>query len=210
MAPPENPKEAPVPPKPPVPTTIRGRVVDAATDEPIDAFEILCTPAGAERHLVDTLLGMESSSESASASFAGSQGRFSIRVLDSETRSVCAFARGYERSDPVTATPGAELAIRINRAGIVRGRVVDPSTGNPVEGALVAWVDQKGKPRTGPRDRFARTDALGRFELGSVPFSARTVLAGREDLGEGMSERLELAPDSSEREVVIELRRSGG
>ena len=68
---------------------------------------------------------------------------------------------------------------------------------------------QKGKPRTGPRDRFVRTDALGRFELGSVPFSARTVLAGREDLGEGMSERLELSSESSEREVVIELRRSG-
>jgi len=206
----ETREDPPAPPRPAIATTIRGRVVDAATDEPIDAFEILCAPAGAERHLVDTLLGMESSTASASVSFAGSRGRFEIRVLDGETRSVCAFARGYERCDPTTATPGADLALRLNRAGIVRGRVVDPATGNPVEGALVGWIDHQGKPRTGPRERFTRTDALGRFELASVPFSARTVLAGREDLGEGMSERLELTPEHSEREVVIGLRRSGG
>src|SRR6185295_10694301 len=61
----ETREDPPAPPRPAIATTIRGRVVDAATDEPIDAFEILCAPAGAERHLVDTLLGMESSTASA-------------------------------------------------------------------------------------------------------------------------------------------------
>jgi hypothetical protein len=197
----------PVAEAPAVPLVIRGRVVDAETDQPLDAFEILCTPAGAEQPRVDTMLGPESPAESA---FAGSSGRFAVTVLDVEERSVCAFALGYERSEPVTATPGSELEIRLGRAAIVRGQVVDPSTGNPVEGALVGWIDRQGQPRTGPLERFVRTDALGRFELGSVPFSARGVIAGREDLGEGMSERLDLAPDDSEREVVIRLRRTGG
>jgi hypothetical protein len=189
---------------------IHGRIVDAETDSPIGAFEILWVISGAEQGLVDTMLGQESSVESASTPFAGSDGRFEIAVLDAEDRSVCAFARGYQRSEPVTARPGDEIEIRLERAGAVRGRVVDPSTGNPVEGALVGWIDRQGKARNGPRDRFVRTDGFGRFEIECVPFSARAVVAGREDLGEGMSEKLALGADAPEREVVIELRRSGG
>jgi hypothetical protein len=197
--------------KPPtLPAAIRGRVVDAETDAPIDAFEVVNVIAGAEQTLVDTMLGQESSIESASTPYSGSGGRFEIAVPDAEERSVCAFAPGYGRSEPVTARPGDELEIRLDRAGTVRGRVVDPSTGNPVEGALVGWIDRQGKARNGPRDRFIRTDGFGRFEIECIPFSARAVVAGREDLGEGTSERLDLAPDTSEREVVIELRRSGG
>ena len=197
-------------PEAPARFVLRGLVVDDATDAPIDAFEVLCTPAGAERHFVDTMLGMESSTPAASLTFVGARGRFAITVLDGEPQSVCAFADGYERSEPVVGGTSEELVIRLKRGGTVRGRVVDPSTGNPVDGALVGWIDRQGKPRTGPRERFARTDALGRFELGSVPFSARSVLAGREDLGEGICEGLGLSPESPEREVVIELRRSGG
>ena len=209
-----GPRSLPAPAKPPdsrtdasAPTKIAGLVVDDATGATIDAFEILCTPAGSERHLVDTILGMESATEAASVPFIDVRGQFSILILDGETQSLCAFARGYERSEPVEAKPGAELEIRLKRGGSVHGRVVDPSTGNPVEGALVGWIDRQGKARTGPRERFERTDALGRFAIRSVPFSARAVLAGREDLGEGMSERLELSPETPEREVLIELQR---
>ena len=191
-------------------SAIRGRVIDATTALPLDAFEVLCSPAGAEQTFVDTMLGMESSTDSASSSFVNASGRFEIAVRGTEQQSVCAFARGYARSEPVTATPGDDLEIRLEPAGTVRGRVVDPSTGNPVGGALVGWIDRQGQARTGPLDRFERTDALGRFELGSVPFSARNVVAGREDLGDGLSKPLDLAPDHAEREVVIELRRSGG
>jgi hypothetical protein len=189
---------------------IRGLVVDDSTGTPIDAFEVLCAPAGAERHYVDTILGLESSDDAASVAFTGSQGRFAITVLDAETQSLCAFAAGYERSEPVTAEPGSDIVIRLKRGGLVRGRVVDPATGNPVEGALVGWLDRQGKARTGSRERFERTDALGRFVLPSVPLSARSVLAGDERLGEGMSEPLGLTPEASQRDVVVELRRSGG
>ncbi len=195
---------------PDAPSTIRGRVLDATTALPLDAFEVLCSPQGAEQTSVDTILGMESSTGFASTSFAGAGGRFEIPVRGAEPQSVCAFARGYARSEPVTGMPGDDLEIRLDPAGTVRGVVVDPSTGNPVGGALVGWSDRQGQARTGPLERFERTDALGRFELGSVPFSARNAVAGREDLGDGVSKPLDLAPDRAEREVVIELRRSGG
>lgn len=195
---------------PDAPTAIRGHVIDAATGLPLVAFEVLCSPQGAERSYVDTIIGMESSTDSASSSFASASGQFEIAVRGGESQSVCAFARGYARSEPVTAMPGDDLEIRLEPAGTVRGVVVDPSTGNPVGGALVGWMDRQGQARTGPLERFERTDGLGRFEIGSVPFSARNVIAGREDLGDGVSKPIDLAPDHAEREVVIELRRSGG
>ena len=204
------PASPPVAEHPDAPSVIRGVVLDATTALPLDAFEVLCSPAGAEQNLVDTMLGMESATGFASSSFVNASGRFEIAVRGTESQSVCAFARGYARSEPVTAMPGDDLEIRLDPAGTVRGRVVDPSTGNPVGGALVGWIDRQGQARTGPLERFERTDALGRFELGSVPFSARNVVAGREDLGDGLSKGFDLASDHAEREVVIELRRSGG
>ena len=207
---PSLPASAPVAEQPDAQSAIRGRVLDATTALPLDAFEVLCSPAGAEQNLVDTMLGMESPTGFASTSFVNASGRFEIAVRGTESQSVCAFARGYARSEPVTAMPGDDLEIRLEPAGTVRGQVVDPSTGNPVGGALVGWIDRQGQARTGPLERFERTDALGRFELGSVPFSARNVVAGREDLGDGVSKGLDLAPEHAEREVVIELRRSGG
>jgi len=207
---PSLPASPPVAEHPDAQSVLRGRVLDATTALPLDAFEVLCSPAGAEQSLVDTMLGMESATGFASSSFVDASGRFEIAVHGRESQSVCAFARGYARSEPMTAMPGDDLEIRLEPAGTVRGRVVDPSTGNPVGGALVGWIDRQGQARTGPLERFERTDALGRFELGSVPFSARNVVAGREDLGDGVSKGLDLAPDHAEREVVIELRRSGG
>jgi hypothetical protein len=79
-----------------------------------------------------------------------------------------------------------------------------------VQNALVGWIDRSGKTRTGPLERFERTDELGRFVLGSVPLSARRLLAGREDLGEGLSEPLALEPGERAQELVLNLPRSGG
>jgi hypothetical protein len=191
-------------------TAIRGTVLDDETGAPLERFEVIHSPAGAGRDRVDTMLGTEDSAPAPSEKFEGAHGRFEI-AAGPEAESLCAFAEGYARSDPVDASAGAasEVVIRLRRAAVVRGRVVDPATGLPVENALVAWIDRSGESRTGPRERFERTDALGRFSFGSMPLSARRILAGREDLGEGLSPPLALAPGAAGPEIVIELPRSG-
>jgi len=187
---------------------VLGLVLDDSTGNPLERFEVLHSPAGAGRARVSTLLGYEDSEPAASETFEGSHGRFELPGLDAGSQSLCAFAEGYERSEPVVPGKGEEIVIRLRRGAVVRGRVLDPS-GIAVKGALVAWIDYRGETRTGPRERFERTDELGRFVLGSVPLSARRILAGREDLGEGVSERLALEPGVPAREVVIELVRRG-
>ena len=194
---------------------VRGRVLDDATGTPLPRFTVLHSPAGVGAARVDSMLGFEYPEPAHGETFAGTDGSFELDDVDSTPQSVAAFAAGHERSDPVSIAPGSEgaggeeIEIRLRRAALVRGRVVDPATGVPVQGALVGWIDRQGKARTGPRERFERTDALGRFALECVPCSARRILAGREDLGEGLSDRLVLAPGEPAPEIVIELRRSG-
>jgi len=96
----------------------------------------------------------------------------------------------------------------MRRAATVRGRVIDLVSGAPVEGALIAWVDDGGQARNGAKERFERTDALGRFLLDTVPAGPRRLLAGREDLGEAFTPPMELEPGVVAQEVVIELGRT--
>jgi hypothetical protein len=159
------------------------------------------------------MIGFENSEPAPSETFSATDGRFELRDLDAGPQSLCVFADGYERTEPVAVSASDvasdEVVFRLRRGAVVRGRVVDPSTGNPVKGAVVAWIDYRGETRTGPRERFERTDALGRFVLESVPLTARRILAGREDLGEGLSGRLELESGESAQEIEIALTRSG-
>ncbi|HEV8111810.1 MAG TPA: hypothetical protein VGR31_03465 [Planctomycetota bacterium] len=191
------------------PKRLRGLVLDEETDKPIERFVIIHSAVGEGHAYVDTILGFEDPEPSPSTAFATPDGRFDLAPLDGKPQSLCAFAEGYARSDPVVAA-SEDVVIRLHRAAIVRGRVVDPATGVPVQNALVGWIDRSGKTRTGPLERFERTDQLGRFVLGSVPLSARRILAGREDLGEGLSENLELEAGERAQELVLNLPRSGG
>ena len=66
-----------------------------------------------------------------------------------------------------------------------------------------------GQARNGAKERFERTDALGRFVLDVVPAGPRRLLAGREDLGQAFTPPMGLEPGVAAQEIVIELGRPG-
>jgi len=157
------------------PTVIEGRVLDAATGEPITRFELTSTWNWSATE--------ESAFRRSSAeNVEDAEGRFrwvnsnSVRPPYPETALRIA-APGYLQADTPLFMAGAQsgpIVVRLEHADPIMGAVVDPK-GQPVTGAEVAWVGPKRtafiqygrfqKEFTYAPERIVPTDAKGRFEL---------------------------------------------
>lgn len=84
-------------------------------------------------------------------------------------------APGYSVASVATVplAPPAPLDVKLQQAGLVRGRVVSKGTGKPIAGAQV-FVKRGGFPPSRMKDQQAATDAAGLFTLDHL---AQTPLA---------------------------------
>ena len=132
--------------------TLSGRVVDAATGDAV---------RGADVTVATGALGLHSRGTESDGS-----GRFALEGIIGDEQSVYVEADGYIVAGPVTHTiDSGSLVVRLERAGRIEGRVVDPR-GRPIAGALVrAFGEQATAAAPG-------TDSLGVTDGPVPPISA--------------------------------------
>lgn len=165
--------------------TIRGRVVEAATGEPISTFEVM-TPPGVFRW----------------TGFQDIEGRFEINGLPSGERSVYARADGYATgySEPITLASGETLedvVVALEEAGSISVRVVGPG-GDPVRDATV--VTDGAMPSFG---EVPRTDGNGTLRIGDAPPGLHTLYASHPDYAPGSVQANIRAGEVTEAEIHL-------
>lgn len=165
--------------------TIRGRVVEAATGEPIPAFEVM-VPPGVFRW----------------TGFQDIEGRFEIGALLPGERSIYARAEGYAAgsSKPVTLASGAtleDIIVALEKAGSISVRVLGPD-GAPVRDAVVGA--DGAMPSFG---EVPRTDGNGTFRIGDARPGLQTIHASHPDYAPGSVQANIRAGELAEAEIRL-------
>jgi hypothetical protein len=154
--------------------TLRGRLVDAVTRQPVKEFEV---------RLVRVQRGPEWREEKPlTQTFQSDIGRFAWTDVPAETWKASVSAHGYQqfRLGEVTIAAGKktrEVVMPMQRGFAVRGRVFAAATGAGIPEAYVsfrvasAWGDV-------PDDPYAQTKEDGSFELDGVPSGEISLIAG--------------------------------
>ena len=169
--------EVPLPPA----GTLRARVVDAATREPVREFVYSIEPLEPQED--DARLG----SPRMHRGEANSDGRFVVTIPAGRYR-VSAAATAYTASQPlevlVSEREPAEVTIQLDRGITLTGRVTDDS-GAPVEGAEVFVTPAEGdraNKRSAPRVRPGNgvSGADGTFTISGIEPGVATLMARKE------------------------------
>jgi protocatechuate 3,4-dioxygenase beta subunit len=147
--------------------TIRGRVVDAATERPLSRVEIRAgsnaDQANGRRVLTD------------------GEGRYEIKGLPAGVYTIIAAKPNYVRTTwgeqrvegpgkRITLAAGEELDaidLRLVRAGVITGRILDEA-GDPVTGAQVTpmrYQYPQGSRRLTPAGRSGQTNDIGEYRI---------------------------------------------
>lgn len=208
---------------PSVSVTVRGRVLDDETGEPITTF---ITQAGKFNPRTPKKVQWGFSE---GTSTAARKGRFSttVRWRDGWTSRI--LADGYVPQPVITKAPKEgqtliEVELRLKRGRWVRGKVVDHE-GKPAEGVSVYALGQRGINLAGGRalstiggndDSRVRavTDASGRFEMTvgeakRLAVSSPKIDAWPGELGEGMKETVIKLPDPGRVIVNFDIEGAG-
>lgn len=191
---------------------IHGRVVDAASGEPVPAFEIRLR-AGADPGDIPAPLGGFRSRKDPEGTFVvhpPGPGKFVVEAV----------ADGYAEtfSNTVTVAPEQTLEgveVRLSRGGTLRGRVVD-GDGKPVRGALVVthdddWIDDPFTRSLGDYNptlattQDARTNARGEYELTGLNAALYQVAVSHPDYSSavGRGIRVEDGAEADAQDVVL-------
>jgi protocatechuate 3,4-dioxygenase beta subunit len=159
--PPPPPPDTAVPSRP-VTTILTGRVIDAATRQPVPNAHLSTGPnvVGSPVVLAD---------EEGGFSLPAPSGRFI--VIANKT--------GYAR-EPMQVTAGTPITIALQRAAAISGRVIDDS-GEPVLGARVVVERVEANRRRTTLGAF-ETDDRGEYRVGGLP--ATTAIASVTITGE--------------------------
>jgi hypothetical protein len=162
---------------------IEGRVLDAATEQPVTKFRAGTGPYGGVDDFYPEYPGMKG--------YADANGRFSLKVDEERTGAVKVEADDYAAQ--VERLPEAhdgvvQVVLRLKPSAALHGVLVAPD-GTPVAGGTVAISSDQlsGMPHlknarlvdTGPQGKVVTTDAAGAFVLPSPPETG-TVLAAEE------------------------------
>ncbi len=153
--------------------TLEGRVVDAATGEPIDQFQVMSYPYD-EHTLRNNLENVDGQLQT----FHNENGEFTLRI-EAKTNTLYARAEGYARTiEPIVGVADqtiSDVELRLQRAAMVEGIVLSPK-GAPVFGARVfegnvpdEWRREQGA--------IAVTDRDGRFEVSNLSPETVTISA---------------------------------
>jgi hypothetical protein len=164
-------------PKLPAGAILRGRVIDAATREPVRKFTL--------HYHWDRSTGYRQAPPA--RTFDTGDGRFELADATPGVWSIIASARGFQRFElegvrlrPGETTP--EIVMPLRRGHAVKGRVYDEATGVGIAAASVNFRESEAH-RFGPnwriRDSFAvRSQKSGSFVLEGVPSGRITISAG--------------------------------
>ncbi|MBI5853058.1 MAG: carboxypeptidase regulatory-like domain-containing protein [Planctomycetes bacterium] len=151
--------------------SLAGRVIDDATGEAVTAFVV---------RLVRYSGGISATWVREGKRFHDAQGRWDTageEMPPGSTWGVEITAPGYAPSRDLAVVAALEAkhedcVIRMQRGGVVAGRVLDPS-GAALADAVVTWVDPDESVQRDPSEPHGwlrtRTDARGSFELRDVP-----------------------------------------
>ncbi len=196
--------------------TLSGRVVDAATGEAVRGADVIVATGALGLHS----RGIESDGS----------GRFALEGIIGDEQSVYVEADGYIVAGPVTHTiDSGSLVVRLERAGRIEGRVVDPR-GRPIAGALVRAFSEQVRAAAPGTDSLGVTDgpvppisaagdsslafigqattALdGGFSLGNLQPGPYTVAASHEDFAPAAIERVPVGAGATRSGVRITMER---
>jgi len=195
---------------------IAGRVVDAASREPVTEFTASFEPelprGGGMRFLrAPRRLARRLGSDDENL-VRSPDGSFTLEDVPAGTWTVTVEAQGYEaarvagvsvREDDTTA----DVEVRATKGRAVRGRVLDAVTGRPVVGATVAADGAQGGLPLPPgfEDGASFTDADGRFEIVGLAVGTAKLVARHPEYAEA-SKLVEVAPVTPD----VDIRLSSG
>jgi uncharacterized GH25 family protein len=131
------------------PSTVTGRIVADDTGEPIVNARVRITAVARSTTVV-----------------TDASGRFSFVPPDGQYR-IVAIKSGYLRQERTVPSAAAPIEVRLVRAAVVSGRIVD-QTGEPVVNATVV-AESPGANGPGRSIARAETDDIGRFRIAGIP-----------------------------------------
>ncbi|MEO6709032.1 MAG: carboxypeptidase regulatory-like domain-containing protein [Planctomycetota bacterium] len=188
---------------------LSGRVVDEV-GAPVDRFQIVATPKGAEDEsrtaLPKTVIG----------SFRDDGGSFLLEGLHPGAWNVLVKAKGFTFSEEGLAVEVPDRlalgSLVVTHAAALRGQVLAPD-GTPIAGAQVEIEMPDADPmfwRGGTRNgKDVRSDAKGRFEFKSAPSGEYTLRATRDGFAGSDALALNVTPGQTLENLTLSLRRGG-
>lgn len=171
--------------------TVRGRVLDAATQNPVTDFAISRTGAGGfggfQIQIRNGAVG------NGDRSFQSADGTFELTDVPPGKWTIRASASGYRNADVSGVEVGEgetkeSVVLSLKKGGSLTGRVLDPQRGTGVPNASVAWRAAGGGGFGGPMMMFGgggnnstATDANGQFTFDGLPEGKVTITAAHPD-----------------------------
>ncbi|HEY7112190.1 MAG TPA: carboxypeptidase regulatory-like domain-containing protein [Thermoanaerobaculia bacterium] len=200
--------------------TIKGRVEDASSGDPITEFTVsLSAGRGGGFGGFGGRGGAGPGAGGASRNVRSADGSFELDGVSPGSWSVHASAAGYRAADVsgIEVDPGQtkeDVVVSLKRGGSLAGKVIDSASGVPVANVMVTWEPQGQGP--GPAAMAARlmgqgsanvtaTDADGKFAFDGLPEGKVTLTATHPDYLEASRDA---DPDSGN-EVQIPLGTGG-
>ena len=173
---------------------LRGRVVDAATGQPLRTAVVRLLHEGhAER---DDTLGMALTDAAGEFHFTGlDEGTYGLIAADPLHPGPESAASRRAGIRVVPGTPGEVVELRAHPSAAA-SVLVTTSGGQPVAGATVLCVDAEGHPLGAPG--LATTGSDGRAWFGGMPRGAARIVGRAAGFGPGSSPLLELDPDRAQ------------
>lgn len=173
--------------------TIRGRVQDAASGEPIPEFTVTLAAGGRGGFANFVLRGPGGAP--GPQNFRSADGGFELAGVPPGNWSVRATATGYRSADVSGVSVGAgetkeDVVVALKRGGTLAGKVLDANAGVAIANATVSWEPAGSPP--GPAAMAARmldggganvtsTAADGRFAFDGLPDGKITLTASHPD-----------------------------
>lgn len=186
---------------------LTGVVVAAENGLPIHEFQVRLRRTDGEPRTERNPFGMSDRWRS----FQDSTGRFEFQSLEPGRYSIEVRAQrcGVHRAEfPLREGESKSLRIALAESGVLSGRVVKESNGDPVRGARVSFVrtdiENSGPWWSGMMGDSARTDGDGYFEISEIPDGEQTLQVQHQDYILHLEE-LNIGPGQS-REIKVKLR----
>jgi len=185
--------------------SIEGIVLSRAAGEPVTDYTLAAARPFA-------MLDLKSYVPGPVQQVSKEDGTFRIEGLEGGAWNLQIAAAEFARAEvteievqPGRATRG--VIVLLDEAGVIRGLVLDRSTGRALGGAQVTTRSGTELLRTGSLDALAnaRADEAGRFELGGLTTGQYTVSASADDHARGASKRIYVTQGQVTDGVTIEL-----
>lgn len=160
--------------------------------------------------------------DSGSGVETGANGEFEIREAPEGSCTLSVRADGFARAETATTGGSTDLVVALQRAGSIRGLVLDAASGDPVR-EFEAWAEPSSSRVMrlgGTKTRFGSFGdetgrmrvsgaADGRFEIGGLDPGSYVVCVQAKGAAPGRSEPVTVAAAPAVAETIVRLKRGG-